>query len=349
MSLYVDIRKDFGRFHLDVELEAEEEIMGLLGASGCGKSVTLKCIAGVERPDEGKIVLNGRTLFDSHAHINLSPQERRVGYLFQQYALFPNMTVEKNILAGAHRMAKAERAEAVQAMMAKMQITDLAKKYPAQLSGGQQQRVALARILINGPEAILLDEPFSALDDYLKWQLELELSDTLRDFSGTVMFVSHSREEVFRICNTVCVMSDGRSGAKQPTKQLFEAPETLAAALLSGCKDFTRIKRLDETHVQALDWDVVLSCRDIADDIVYAGVRSQFVHPGTGDNEIHCRVQRVVKDLYSVIVMLETPGGGEGWSLLRMEMSYEDWAELKDPGELTVSIATDDIMYLQGG
>ena len=139
--------------------------------------MTLKCIAGIEKPDRGTITLDGRVLFDSEKHINLTPQQRRVGYPFQQYALFPNMTAAQNILCGIRTGSRAVKKEKLAALLRTFRLEGLEKKLPAQLSGGQQQRVALARILASEPQAILLDEPFSALDSYLKWELELELGE----------------------------------------------------------------------------------------------------------------------------------------------------------------------------
>ena len=192
MSLLVDIKKDFGRFRLDAAFETDSgSVMGLLGASGCGKSVTLKCVAGIERPDEGRIVLDGRVLFDSAKRIDLTPQQRRVGYLFQNYALFPNMTLAQNIAVGVRDRAK--RKETVARLVKAFYLEGSEGKYPRQLSGGQQQRTALARILASEPEALLLDEPFSALDSYLKWQVELELAELLDTFPGPVLFVTHDR------------------------------------------------------------------------------------------------------------------------------------------------------------
>ena len=157
MSLSVDIEKKLGAFHLRSQFEAPDETMALLGASGCGKSMTLKCIAGIVTPDRGRIVLGGRVLFDSEKKINLPPQQRRVGYLFQQYGLFPNMSVEQNILCGIRSGDKAEKRRVLAEKIRMFRLEGLEKKHPAQLSGGQQQRVALARILCSEPEAILLD------------------------------------------------------------------------------------------------------------------------------------------------------------------------------------------------
>ena len=151
--------------------------------------MTLKCIAGIEKPDRATITLDGRVLFDSEKHINLTPQQRRVGYPFQQYALFPNMTAAQNILCGIRTGSRAEKKEKLAALLRTFRLEGLEKKLPAQLSGGQQQRVALARILASEPQAILLDEPFSALDSYLKW--ELELGELLGAFDGPILWVSH--------------------------------------------------------------------------------------------------------------------------------------------------------------
>ena len=165
MSISVDIEKNLGAFRLDVHFSAGSEVIALLGASGCGKSMTLKCIAGIEKPDRGRIVVNDVTLFDSEKGVNLTPQQRHTGLLFQNYALFPNMTVLQNIRAGARRERDGgKRASITENVIKSFGLTNLVKCYPHQLSGGQQQRVALARILVSDPGVLLLDEPFSALD-----------------------------------------------------------------------------------------------------------------------------------------------------------------------------------------
>ena len=198
--------------------------------------MTLKCIAGIEKPDRGTITLDGRVLFDSEKHINLTPQQRRVGYPFQQYALFPNMTAAQNILCGIRTGSRAEKKEKLAALLRTFRLEGLEKKLPAQLSGGQQQRVALARILASEPQAILLDELFSALDSYLKW--ELELGELLGAFDGPILWVSHDLGECCRNCARVCVMENGLTGALQPVQALLDAPASVSAAWLTGCKNF---------------------------------------------------------------------------------------------------------------
>ena len=205
MSLYVDIKKNLGSFVLETKFEADGGVTGILGASGCGKSMTLRCIAGILKPDAGRIELDGRVFFDSEKKINLKPQQRHVGLLFQNYALFPNMTVWQNLMAALlpYEKEKSRAASSVRLVIKKFALDGLEKRKPGQLSGGQQQRVALARIFLSKPQVLLLDEPFSALDDFLKWKLELELSDLLEEFSGSTLFVSHSREEIYRLCDHV--------------------------------------------------------------------------------------------------------------------------------------------------
>lgn len=348
MSLIVDIRKSLGTFRLDVSFQMEKGTLALLGASGCGKSLTLKCIAGIETPDEGYIELDGRVLFDSSHRINLIPQKRKVGYLFQQYALFPNMTVAENIACGVRD--KSRRSDVVMDKISALQLNGMENKYPRQLSGGQMQRVALARILANEPELLLLDEPFSALDSYLKWQLELELADTLSAFSGKAVFVSHSRDEVYRLCDNVSVLNRGISESKIPVKSLFEDPKTLSSCLLSGCKNYSRITKVSGTQVEALDWGATLKVnREIPRDAEYLGVRSRSFVPSleAGSNSISCRVERVVDDVFTTVVMLSTPAGRIGYSLIRMELRKEKWAALGSPSELYLIIDPANIMLLR--
>ena len=197
MSVFVDLEKRLkGDFHLKVAFEAENEILALLGASGCGKSMTLKCIAGIERPDRGRIVVDGVTLFDSEKHIDLTPQRRRTGLMFQNYALFPNMTVAQNIRAGAQRERDKARREALaERLMESFQLQPLAKHYPSQLSGGQCQRVAIARAIIGNPEIILADEPTGNLDSKMSAEIMEILHRLNREDGRTIMMVTHNETQ----------------------------------------------------------------------------------------------------------------------------------------------------------
>ena len=198
--LEVQIYKKLAEFDLDVSFQVDDNILGFMGASGSGKSMTLKCIAGIETPDQGRIVLNGRVLFDSEKKINVPIQKRNVGYMFQSYALFPNMNVYENISVGLRARKVKDVDIVVQKVMQQFRIFELASRYPKQLSGGQRQRVALARLMAYEPDVLLLDEPFSALDEDLKEGLLKELKSELQ-ISKPVIFVSHSKEEVNYLCD----------------------------------------------------------------------------------------------------------------------------------------------------
>lgn len=348
MSLSVHIYKELRDFTLNVQFDSDGGVMALLGASGCGKSMTLKCIAGLEKPDRGSIVLNGRTLYDSARGVNLSPQARRVGYLFQHYALFPTMTVKGNLYAAAQRLPQGKRKAAVDEKLRAFRLEAVETLYPRQLSGGQQQRVALARALLSEPECLLLDEPFSALDSYLKWQTELELRELLKAYRGDVVYVSHDRDEVYRLCKDVCVLADGRSEPKRSVRELMDAPWTVSAALISGCKNFSRVQRIDENHVKCLAWGVTLeTAQEVNNVCTYAGVRAHSFHIARGGepNRFDAKVAEVIDDTFSTILMLEPEGGS---ARIRMELPKEEWAALRNPSVVLVGVAPEHVMTLSG-
>lgn len=190
MGIVVDIKKQLGDFSLDISFRAENETIALWGPSGSGKSLTLKCIAGIEKPDEGQIVIGDRVVYDSAAGIDLTPQERSAGLLFQDYALFPNMTVRGN-LEIVNRKGRD-----VREFLERFKISSIEKLYPHQLSGGQKQRTAMARMLITDPDVIMLDEPFSALDLALKAELRSEVAGIISELDKPAIIVSHDVDEV---------------------------------------------------------------------------------------------------------------------------------------------------------
>ena len=309
MSLYVDVEKELGGFHLNVKLEAGDETLALLGASGCGKSLTLKCIAGIERPDRGRIVLDDRVLFDSEKKIDLPPQARRTGLMFQSYALFPHMTVLQNIRAGANREPdKGKRQAAVEAVVDSFGLKDLLNHHPAQLSGGQQQRVALARILVSAPHSLLLDEPFSALDSHLRFRLEQEVREVIRRFGKTVLLVSHDRDEVFRMADSIAIMNDGRVETLGPKQEVFRAPGSRSGAILTGCKNISRAEPVDQYLVRALDWGLTLKLARPAEGVTAVGVRAHDVRQGEGENLLLCRVEEEIENPFSRLVIARPEG-----------------------------------------
>ena len=288
MSLSVNVKKRFPDFSLDVRFESSASRIGILGASGCGKSMTLKCIAGIETPDQGEILLGSRVMYRSADRTCVKPQKRNIGYLFQNYALFPTMTVAKNVGAGL-KGSRRQKEERVREMLHTFQLEGLEERLPGELSGGQQQRVALARIMAYEPEVILLDEPFSALDQFLKDRLQQELYEMLESYAGTVILVSHDRDEIYRFSEELLVMDRGRVITGGKTRELFADPGYLEAARLTGCKNFSRVQRTGAHRMEALDWGIGLQCkREIPGNIVYVGFRAHEFVPVWGEKKENC-------------------------------------------------------------
>ena len=304
MALTVDIRKTLGDFRLDMRFTADNGVLALLGASGCGKSMTLRCIAGVEKPDRGHIELNGRVLYDSGKRIDLKPQERRVGYLFQQYALFPNMTVRQNILCGLNREKdRAVKQRRLCEMLKMMQLEGFEERKPAQLSGGQQQRVALARILVNDPQILLLDEPFSALDSNLRDSLKVELRDLLKRFGREVLMVTHDRNEAYNMSREIAVMDGGRLLTVKPTKALFADPGSVQAAVLTGCKNIAKARRVDDHTVEVPDWGLRLETRQaVREELCAVGVRAHYFNPNAAQNRFPVRFIEEMEEPFELIL-----------------------------------------------
>lgn len=343
MSILVDIEKRLGEFTLNVSFSGGEEIIALLGASGCGKSMTLKCIAGIERPDRGRIVVNGRTLFDSEKHICLTPQQRRVGLMLQSYALFPNMTVLQNIRAGAVREKDSEKRKCLMTeTIESFGLTALLKRYPHELSGGEQQRVALARLLVSEPEVLLLDEPFSALDSHLRFRLEREVGQTLRQFGKTVVFVSHDRDEVFRLSSKIAVLDRGKIEVFGEKKRVFAEPQTKNAAILTGCKNISRAEKLGEHRVRAVDWNLELDTAQEVGQAAFVGIRMHDM--ALSADGIDCRVESVTENPFSyTLFVCPTPQSAPlGWEV---EKDGRTWRQGQT---VRLRLPSDKLLLLRG-
>ena len=293
MSLEVTIAKRFEGFTLHADFTAGNTAAAILGASGCGKSMTLRCIAGVVKPDSGRIVLDGRVLFDSEKGIDLPPRQRNVGLLFQNYALFPNMTVEQNILCALKKEKDpAARKAACGSALRAMRLEELAHRLPSELSGGQQQRAALARILAGRPRILMLDEPFSALDSYLREEVEGEVGSLLSNFDGTALLVTHDRDEAYRLCREMIVMDSGEVLRAGTTKEVFADPRRLTAARLTGCKNILPCVRVDEHHVRLTGWERELTVAlPVPEGCCAVGIRAHDFAPEAADGENRMPVQ----------------------------------------------------------
>lgn len=241
IMLKVNIKKKLDNITLDVDFETSDAVLGLIGASGSGKSMTLKCIAGIEKPDSGFISLNDRVLFDSEKKINIKPQDRRIGYLFQNYALFPQMTVKRNVeVAVNKKYAKKEKEDKVNEILNLLSLKELENKYPNEISGGQQQRVAFARIIVNEPDFLLLDEPFSALDAFLRWNIAKELKSTIKRLNRKAIFVTHNINEVYYLCENAIVLCDGKEIERNSVRELIDNPKSDIVKTMVKYSDFSR-------------------------------------------------------------------------------------------------------------
>ncbi|EKX99268.1 sulfate/molybdate ABC transporter ATP-binding protein [Selenomonas sp. oral taxon 138] len=323
MKLVVNIEKRLRDFTLAANFTLTDTTLALLGASGSGKSMTLKCIAGLERPDRGQIVLNERILFDSEKGINLPPQARNVGYLFQNYALFPNMTVRENIIFALDG-TREEKERIFKENVARFSLEGLENAYPAELSGGQQQRVAFARILARGADVLLLDEPLSALDTHLKWQIEIALREILAMQDISAILVTHDRDEAFRIAQEIATVDRGHLTTPMDKHELFRNPGTCAATTLTGCKNISAARRVDETHVTATDWGITLRVADATTNVRHIAVRAHYlVLASESDADaLPARIAEVIESTFTYIVMLRF---ADGAMPIRWEIDKATW------------------------
>ena len=335
-KLSVEIQKRLAEFELNVTFSNRDRPLGLLGASGAGKSMILRCISGIETPDAGKIELNGRVLFDSQRKINLPTRDRKIGFLFQNYALFPHLTIGQNIAFGLPKATpKNKIVRVVETQLAAMQLCEYANRYPHQLSGGQQQRVALARALASQPEVLLLDEPFSALDTHLRSQLEQQLIATLSNYQGVTLFVSHNLEEVYRVCQNLLVIEKGIAIANGSKHDIFERPQTLSLAQLTGCKNFSRAEIAVNGMVRATEWGIDLQVAEpIPERLKYLGIRAHqiiFTTESNQENTFPCFLAQTSETPHRMTVYLKLarqPTSPSDYQL-QAEVFKEKWEIIK--------------------
>lgn len=342
MGLSVDIKKRFKDFELSVKIETDYNVTAILGASGSGKSLTLKCIAGIETPDEGVIRFNDEIWFDSNAKINIPPQKRKLGYLFQDYSLFPHMTVLENIEIQSIKTLD-------DAYFKRFHVSEILDKYPSQLSGGEKQRVAMARMLATEPSLILLDEPFSALDSHLKFQIENEIEEILSNFSVQTIFVSHSRDEVYRLCDGVSAISNGRLEDVYDRDDFFNNPRTKAAAILSGCKNITNAVRKSDNTLYLPKWNVELTTTPKIDfDEGFVGIRAHAICPlNDSANEVNVfdvDEYKVTEDLFEWNIFFKCKGATE---YILWRVSKTVWKNGLDEVPASFTINEDGIMLFK--
>jgi len=330
MKLSVEIEKKLPQFTLDIRLTVDRENISILGPSGSGKSMVLKCIAGIEKPDRGRIVLNDRVLFDLEQGIDLPPEQRKVGYLFQNYALFPHMTVTDNI--GIAIPDSWNRKKRIHELIEKFHLQGLEEAYPLQLSGGEQQRVALARMLAAGPELILLDEPFSALDGILREQMQQILPGLLH--GNNYLMVTHDMDEAYRLSDKILVMERGKMLAFDDRKRLFEYPPNLAAARILGLRNVSEARLVRENMIMVPQWGCLLECRG-KQKVSHVGIRSQHVliSSSPGVNSFKCVIVRTLEDRFTATLFFQLLLSRTKEMLLQAVMDKNRWESVQKSGK----------------
>lgn len=335
IELVVNIQKQLSDLDLNVSFSTDQTPLGLLGASGAGKSTIVRCIAGLETPDRGKIILNGKVLYDSQRGINLPPRDRACGFLFQNYALFPHLTVTENIAFGMSKeMSYREMKQEIEKELIAVNLNGMGERYPRELSGGQQQRVALARAKINQPEMLLLDEPFSALDTYLRDQQEKLLRQNLSHYQGVTLFITHNLEEAYRVCPNLLILDRGKVIANGSKEEIFERPPNWKTAQLTGCKNFSRAVSLSDHQIKALDWNCVLEIMEpIPHSLEYVGIRAhQLLFTDTETiNTFPCWLATVSETQHRMTLYLklnQPPDHPEDYHL-QAEVFKDKWLDLK--------------------
>jgi molybdate ABC transporter permease protein len=354
-ALKIDVHKALENFNLQVKLRTGSGALGLLGASGAGKSMTLRMIAGVAIPDRGRIVLNGRVLFDSDERINLSAASRRIGVVFQDYALFPHLTVAENVGFGLRKLPEVKRRMRVDELLKLMRISEFADRYPREISGGQKQRVAIARCMAIEPDALLLDEPFAALDPHLRRQTEEQLRETLASYNGVVIFITHDMEEAFRFCSDLLVLDNGRVIASGPRRDLFERPRTVVAARLTGCKNIVPATLTSAGLVSVELWNCeLLSSNTVPELLTHIGARSHqilFQQPPECDNTFPCWLVNYSEAPHEMTLYLRLHSAPQVGDLphLQADIPKEAWRALSEqpqPWRITIDPAR--ILLLEG-
>ena len=237
MGLQVRLQKKVNGFALDIEWQIGNELAVLFGFSGTGKSMTLQLIAGLMKADKGQVSLDDIVYFDSSSGTNLPPQERPFGYVFQDLAIFPHMTVLQNILYGAANLPKNEKLDRAREMIGAFKLTGYEDRYPHEISGGQKQRVAFARALIRRPKMLLLDEPFSALDRPLRLEMRRFLREVRDNFGIPVLLVTHDFEEAVAISDKIIVYEHGRIAQIASPERIKNNPANIYVSQLIACND----------------------------------------------------------------------------------------------------------------
>ena len=256
------------------------EMVALMGASGCGKTTLINLICGIDKADSGSIMIDHEEITKMRRSKMAVFRRNNIGLIFQDFNLLESLNVKDNILLPLILENRIEDSEEKLKQIAEvLSIADIMGKSVTDISGGQKQRVAMVRMIASEPDILLLDEPFSALDSYLKWELEQEMRDMLAEVQKPVLFVSHNRDEVYRLCSMVSCIDHGKMEVIEKTKEFFHNPKTKTAAVLSGCKNISAAEIVDNNHIKALGWGITLCVSEIPEETKAVGIRAHSFYP----------------------------------------------------------------------
>ena len=300
-----------------VSMEVKDgEFVAIMGPSGCGKSTLLNILGLLDNPTSGDYYLADREVGHLKEKERTQVRKGNIGFVFQSFNLIDELNVFENVeLPLTYLKVKAsERKQMVNDILKRMNISHRANHFPQQLSGGQQQRVALARMMIGEPEVILLDEPFSALDGYLKDIMQRDMQNFLNEYTGDMILVTHSRDEAYKFCGHLTILDSGQALTTGETKKLFERPGILQAARLTGCKNFSTVQKMGKHSIYAVDWDLMLQTKDVvSDDVTHVGIRGHWMKGASegGENHMEVEVMEYIETTFEHQYLLKNKKGGD--------------------------------------
>ena len=301
--------------HVNLEVK-EGEFVAIMGPSGCGKSTLLNILGLLDNPTEGSYRLLGEEVAGLKEKERTGVRKGKLGFVFQSFNLIDELNVFENVELPLTYLGikSSERRRMVEDILKRMNISHRAAHFPQQLSGGQQQRVALARMMIGEPEVILLDEPFSALDGYLKDIMQRDMQNFLNEYTGDMILVTHSRDEAYKFCGHLTILDSGQALTTGETKKLFERPGILQAARLTGCKNFSTVQKMGKHSIYAVDWDLMLQTKDVVpDDVTHVGIRGHWMKGASegGENHMEVEVMEYIETTFEHQYLLKNKKGGD--------------------------------------
>lgn len=352
MGLFVDIEKKIGNFDLNIKFETNGKPLALLGASGSGKSMTLKCIAGLEKSDRGIIKTDNTVLFDSFNSINVKPGKRKIGFIFQNYALFPHMTIYNNIAFGLTGKNRDEKDEIIDKLLKKVHMKGYENRYPSQLSGGQQQRVAIARALALEPEILLLDEPFSALDNQIRNSVVKEMGEMLDGYAGSTIFVTHNMEEAYRLCEDIVIINKGKEEAYGNKERIFKEPPTVESAKITGCKNIVQANQIDMNCYFVKEWNKKIKVKENRVGGSYIGIRANNITMAPVSEKENCILSvlsYISESPFRVTLFLSPVDAENSTTTIQCEMSKKEWNQIKNEEKIyNIKLKEEDIFVMRG-